>query len=111
MIDCLIRPFLILKSGSSSAIARDAIPAVVAAARRAIPLGRILVRSGRITSGQLEAVLAEQRQSARRLGDLVIERGLVTREAIDQALRDQVAEEIYELFAWPEARFYFAEAE
>lgn len=84
---------------------------LVAGVRRAIPLGQILVRSGRLTQEQLDATLAEQRQTARRLGDLIIERGLVTRDAIDQALRDQVAEEIYELFAWPEARFYFAEAE
>ncbi|MBI3854930.1 MAG: DUF4388 domain-containing protein [Planctomycetes bacterium] len=84
---------------------------LVSGVRRAIPLGQILVRCGRITNEQLEQLLAEQRSSDRRLGDLVIERKLVSREAIDQALRDQVAEEIYELFAWPEARFYFAESE
>jgi CheY-like chemotaxis protein len=84
---------------------------LVSGVRRAIPLGKILVRSGRLTQEQLDALLVEQRQTARRLGDLVIERGLVTREAIDQALRDQVSEEIYELFAWPEGRFYFAESD
>lgn len=84
---------------------------LVSGVRRAIPLGQILVRSGRITNEQLEQLLAEQRTTSRRLGDLVIEKQMVTREAIDQALRDQVAEEIYELFAWPEARFYFAESE
>jgi CheY-like chemotaxis protein len=84
---------------------------LVSGVRRAIPLGQILVRSGRLTPPQLEALLAEQRQTARRLGDLVIERGIVTREAIEQALRDQVSEEIYDIFAWPEGRFYFAESE
>jgi len=84
---------------------------LVSGLRRAIPLGQILVRSGRLTQAQLDVLLAEQRQTSRRLGDLVIENGLVTREAIDQALRDQVSEEIYELFAWPEGRFYFAESE
>jgi CheY-like chemotaxis protein len=84
---------------------------LVSGVRRAIPLGQILVRSGRLTQPQLEALLAEQRQTARRLGDLVIERGIVTREAIEQALRDQVSEEIYDIFAWPEGRFYFAESE
>lgn len=84
---------------------------LVSGVRRAIPLGQILVRSGRITNEQLETLLAEQRVSTRRLGDLVIERGMLTREAVEQALRDQVSEEIYELFAWPESRFYFAEAE
>jgi hypothetical protein len=84
---------------------------LVSGVRRVIPLGQILVRSGRITSGQLDELLIEQRKSNRHLGNLVIERGLVTREAVYQALRDQVAEEIYELFAWTEAKFYFAEGE
>lgn len=84
---------------------------LVSGVRRAIPLGQILVRTGRLTQAQLDGLLAEQRQTARRLGDLVIEHGLVTREGIDQALRDQASEEIYELFAWPEGRFYFAESE
>lgn len=84
---------------------------LVSGVRRAIPLGQILVRSNRLTQAQLDELLAEQRKTARRLGDIVIEHGMVTREQIDQALRDQVSEEIYELFAWPEGRFYFAEAE
>jgi CheY-like chemotaxis protein len=84
---------------------------LVSGVRRAVPLGQILVRSGKISPEQLEELLAEQRSSARRLGDLVIENGLVTKEEIDKALGDQVAEEIYELFAWNEARFYFAESE
>lgn len=84
---------------------------LVSGVRRAIPLGQILVRSGKITKEQLEELLAEQRQSQRRLGDLVLEKGIVTRDGIDSALRDQVQEEIYELFAWEEGRFYFAEAE
>lgn len=84
---------------------------LVSGIRRALPLGQILLRTGRLTKDQLESLLAEQRQTQRRLGDLVIEKGFVTREGIEAALRDQVSEEIYELFAWPEGRFYFAESE
>jgi len=84
---------------------------LVSGAGRAIPLGRILVRSGKITNEQLEEVLADQRRSGQRLGDLLLEEGLVTKEVMDSALREQVAEEIYELFSWDEARFYFAESD
>jgi hypothetical protein len=84
---------------------------LVSGVRRAIPLGQILVRSGRITAAQLDELLLEQGKSARRLGDLVIDRGLLTQKALDLALRDQVAEEIYDLFTWPEAKFYFAESD
>lgn len=84
---------------------------LVSGVRRALPLGQILVRSGRLTQAQLDELLAEQRKTARRLGDIIIEHDLLTPENIDQALRDQVSEEIYELFAWPDGRFYFAESE
>lgn len=84
---------------------------LVSGVRRAIPIGQILVRGGKLTQAQLDGLLAEQRKTSRRLGDLVIESGAVTKGEIEQALRDQVSEEIYELFAWESARFYFAEAE
>jgi CheY-like chemotaxis protein len=79
--------------------------------KRVVPLGQILVRTGKMTAGQLNEILLEQCKTGQRLGELVVERGFMTQEDVDQALRDQVAEEIYELFAWPEAKFYFAEAE
>jgi CheY-like chemotaxis protein len=84
---------------------------LVSGVRRAIPLGQILVRSGKIAQPQLDELLAEQRKTSSRLGDLLLERELVTRTDIEQALRDQVSEELYELFAWETGRFYFAEAE
>jgi len=84
---------------------------LVSGVRRAIPLGQILVRGGKLSQAQLEELLAEQRKTSSRLGDLLLERQVVTREEINQALRDQVSEELYELFAWEQARFYFAEAE
>jgi CheY-like chemotaxis protein len=84
---------------------------LVSGVRRAIPIGQILVRGGKLTQAQLDGLLAEQRKTSRRLGDLVIESGIVTKGDIEQALRDQVSEEIYELFAWETGRFYFAEAE
>ncbi len=84
---------------------------LVSGVRRAIPLGQILVRGGKLSKEQLEELLAEQRKTSSRLGDLLLERQVVTKEDINQALRDQVSEELYELFAWEQGRFYFAEAE
>jgi CheY-like chemotaxis protein len=84
---------------------------LVSGAGRAIPLGRILVRSGKITSEQLDELLSAQKRTGQRLGDLIIEEGLVSEADMNQALREQVAEEIYELFAWDAARFYFAESD
>jgi CheY-like chemotaxis protein len=82
---------------------------LVSGVRRAHPLGQILIRSGRITPTQLDELLKEQQASRKRLGDLVAERGLLPQDTIEQALRDQVAEEIYDLFSWTDAKFYFVE--
>ena len=78
---------------------------LVSGVRRAIPLGQILVRGGKLSKEQLEELLAEQRKTSSRLGDLLLERQVVTKEDIDQALRDQVSEELYEHFAWEQGRF------
>jgi len=82
---------------------------LVSGVRRTNPLGQILVRSGGITADQLKDLLAEQRGKTTRLGDLAAERGVLSKEALEQALRDQAAEEIYEIFSWTEGKFYFME--
>jgi CheY-like chemotaxis protein len=106
------RGILSLTNGNQKALIQFCTEGIrlVSGAGRALPLGRILVRSGKITNEQLEELLDEQRRSGHRLGDLIIEEGLVSQNDMDHALREQVAEEIYELFAWDEARFYFAES-
>jgi len=78
--------------------------------RRTNPLGEILVRSGLISAAQLEDLLAEQKRAGRRLGDLVAQHGFLPQETIDSALREQAAEEVYELFSWTGAKFSFVEA-
>ncbi len=82
---------------------------LISGARRTHPLGEILIRAGKITKSQLDEMLAEQKQAGGRLGDVVARRGIVPREEIEFALREQIAEEIYDLFSWKGALFTFAE--
>jgi CheY-like chemotaxis protein len=107
------RGILSLTNGNQKAMIQFCAQGIrlVSGAGRALPLGRILIRSGKITNEQLEEMLADQRRSGQRLGDLILEEGLVSEADMHQALREQVAEEIYELFAWDQARFYFAESD
>ncbi len=83
---------------------------LVSGARRTNPLGEILMRTGRISREQLDELLAEQRRTGTPLGELVAERELLSKAVIDSALREQVAEEIYDLFTWSEATFDFMES-
>jgi CheY-like chemotaxis protein len=82
---------------------------LVSGVRRTNPLGEILVRTGTITSDQLDELLGEQQTAGKRLGDLVVDRALLSREELESALREQVAEEIYDLFTWGESAFEFVE--
>src|SRR6185295_3744288 len=80
---------------------------LVSGVRRTNPLGEILVRSGRISLEELDALLAEQKASKRRFGEVVVEKGIVTQQDVDYALREQVAEEVYDLFTWTNSTFVF----
>jgi CheY-like chemotaxis protein len=80
---------------------------LVSGARRIKPLGEILVRAGKLTKEQLDAMLADQQSSSTPLGELVVQRGILPKSVIDSALRKQVAEEISDLFSWTGASFEF----
>ena len=53
------------------------------------PLGELLVERGLITPAQLEAALAEQSHSGRRLGEIIVAEGRVSRERLTQVLLEQ----------------------
>ena len=55
-------------------------------ARHAV-LGRLLVDQGVLTAHALEAALEEQRGSGRRLGEIIVSRGLADGEAVARAAR------------------------
>jgi type IV pilus assembly protein PilB len=52
-------------------------------------LGDILIRMKRITTSQLLEALVLQRETGQKLGSVLVERGLVSREDVDAALRHQ----------------------
>ena len=53
-------------------------------------LGRLLVDQGVLTAHALEAALEEQRGSGRRLGEIIVSRGLADGEAVARALATQL---------------------
>lgn len=72
-------------------------------------LGRILLRYDRLTEAQLSRALEKQQNSGRLLGSILEESKMVPREIIEDALRIQIEEEIYNLFIWKDASFEFIE--
>lgn len=70
-------------------------------------LGELLVQRGRVSRAQVEEALNESRRSGGHLGIHLVRKGLVSREEVESTLKDQIAEEIYELFTWTTATFEF----
>src|SRR5437763_1280199 len=68
------------------------------------------LRRGKISDDVLETTLRDQRKLEPRpkLGDMLVQRGLVTQAAISEARRFQVEEDICDILSWKSARFHFA---
>ncbi|MBC8138648.1 MAG: Flp pilus assembly complex ATPase component TadA, partial [Fibrella sp.] len=65
------------------------------------PLGEICVRLGKITDAQLVEVIAQQRQTGQRIGDILRDRGLVNAHDIAEAMAVQLGVPFHDLEAVP----------
>ena len=73
-------------------------------------LGSLLICRELITEAQLRAALAEQNRSADeelRLGTVLVDMGVLTRETLEEVIRKQTLEIVRELMEWGECYFRF----
>ena len=71
-------------------------------------LGDILVKRGKITQDQLNEVLElQERQRDRKLGELLVEQGVISRSDLEANMRLQIEESVYFLFTWGQGSFNF----
>jgi len=77
--------------------------------KRVNKLGKILLRRKRISKDDLDALLKEQKLLGWKLGQIAVESGLVHKRDVEEALREQIEEEIFDMFMWKEAAFEFVE--
>ncbi len=71
-------------------------------------LGDLLVRDGEIAQEQLDEVLVQQaRQPDKRVGELLVERRIITAGDLTRYIRMQIEEAIYHLFTWSRGSFFF----
>ncbi|MGA0199604.1 MAG: hypothetical protein ACO3NK_10880, partial [Prochlorotrichaceae cyanobacterium] len=52
-------------------------------------LGQFFLRTSALTEEQLEELLREQSSSQKRLGELLVEKGMISQEDLDKALENQ----------------------
>jgi CheY-like chemotaxis protein len=70
-------------------------------------LGRYFLEKGVITREQLDQLLGELRGTQKLLGEELVNRSLVTREELVDLLTKQSSELIYDMLRWPYGRFTF----
>ncbi len=71
-------------------------------------LGRVLIRKGVVKAADLNAAIEEHKRDKRaKLGHIILQRELATREQIQQVLTDQITELVVQLFSWKEGLYEF----
>jgi hypothetical protein len=70
-------------------------------------LGNMLVRAEIITPEELEYALEVQKRTLRRLGDIVVEVGFVTKDGLREMTALQTTETVYRLFHWKSGTYAF----
>jgi hypothetical protein len=76
------------------------------------PLGELLVEQGILNGRQLTGALAEKAKNPnRRIGEILVAMGFVSRSQMEEAVRRQVEELIYRILHWESGNFKFYEEE
>lgn len=74
-------------------------------------LGQVLLHERLLTEADLEQALLHNRRSGRPLGDVVVDRDLMTEHQLAFALERQMEQKLFDLFGWVDGSFrYRAEA-
>ncbi len=70
-------------------------------------LGQRLLQAGLVTGDQLRDALTQQREKKQPLGEVLVASGALTQEALDDILSGQIAEDLFSLFTWRHGTFEF----
>ncbi len=74
-------------------------------------LGQLVLKSGRITKTDLQRAVYMHKTSGKKIGQVLVEMKLLSREELSLLLKQQVEEIIYNLFSWKEGEFIFKEGQ
>ncbi|RMG12237.1 MAG: DUF4388 domain-containing protein [Deltaproteobacteria bacterium] len=74
-------------------------------------LGTMMVRAGLLTEAQLDRALEIQKRTLRRLGDILVAEGFVSRPTFREMYQLQTTETLYRLFHWKDGTYEFEQQE
>ena len=71
-------------------------------------IGKILLKKGFIKDTDLQAVLEEQKKTGAKIGNVLIKKGLVSKEMVCDMLIGQITETVIQLFSWKQGTYEFS---
>lgn len=74
-------------------------------------LGHFLVSQGAIDESDLQGAIIDQDRQSGLLGQMLVQRGAITEERLNEMLRLKAEESIFDLFTWADGRFRFLDGE
>ena len=72
-------------------------------------LGQVLLKTGLISSHDLEEALRIQLETLERLGHILISRGDISRDGLRKALEQQLLQIIFRVFRWQDGDYHFSQ--
>jgi hypothetical protein len=77
--------------------------------RREERIGNFILKRGNFTSEKMTLLLDDAREQGKRIGRYLVERGLLSEDALHEILSLQVEEIISDIFFWQTGHYYFLE--
>ncbi len=72
-------------------------------------LGHVLIKTGTLTTEQLNRALEIQRETLQRLGFILTHYGIISNDSLRAALQLQILQIIYRLFRWQDGEYHFSQ--
>jgi Domain of unknown function (DUF4388) len=70
-------------------------------------LGKVLVKTGLISSDQLKEALNIQQKTLQKIGFVLVDQNYLSREQLKEALQIQIVQMVFRLFRWHNGEYYF----
>jgi outer membrane protein assembly factor BamB/tetratricopeptide (TPR) repeat protein len=74
-------------------------------------IGELLLKKKKLTPVELDMALAKQKMTGELLGSALVDMNIVTEKDIEDCVRNQIEEEIHDVFSWAGAKFEFIPGE
>lgn len=72
-------------------------------------LGNVLIKSGMLSSEQLNRALEIQKETLQRLGFILTHYNIISPDALKQAIQLQILQIVYRLFRWKDGDYHFSQ--